>query len=219
MVKITYLSPLVFFSDGAFEEDEGTGSIGGALLIPSLGLYRFFAASISREAMSALLRESQNPIAAIELAAVLIGFILWAADFSGQACIVFVDNDAAKHALVKGASANQAMTAICDTASMFEIEARSICYFERVPSSSNLADAPSRGVAPQQLRGWPSPARTLLVGNIPQEGDIGDALARAVRADRREDLRAVQAGAPDDLSSVSRVLRLLVRGCRDLTLA
>ena len=58
--------------------------------------------------------------------------------------ILFVDNDGARHALIKGYTPSLASAHL--VASFWESEAAlaSYCWVERVPSPSNIADGPSR---------------------------------------------------------------------------
>ena len=95
--------------------------------------------------MSALCQTSHNPICAVELLAVLCAMRLWRGRLSHRASLCFVDNDPAKHALVRGGSAVFDVASIVQATCELEIAGRMLSYIERVPSSSNPADAPSRG--------------------------------------------------------------------------
>ena len=65
------------------------------------------------------------------------------------AMAMLVDNDAAKHALVRGTSSiAAATTTICEVVCADEIEQRSLSHWERAPGSINMADPPSRGHRP-----------------------------------------------------------------------
>ena len=95
----------------------------------------------------------------VELLAIHVGLVLFSAVLAGRPTIGFVDNEPARHAIIRGTSgileAAKVVQGICDT----EIKLRLLCYWARVPSSSNLADAPSRGEEPEVLPGWPRPLR------------------------------------------------------------
>ena len=138
------------------------GSVGGVLLDAAGGSYQFFAATLGPEAMDALSSKAANPIAAVELLACLIALALWADEVRHRAVIGFVDNEAAKCALVKGGSAAQDVAAICGDVCAAEIALAAVLYWERVPSSSNIADAPSRGARPVALPGLTSPRQRTL---------------------------------------------------------
>ena len=69
---------------------------------------------------------------------------MWGTRWRGRRSILFVDNDAARHALIKGYTSSLASARL--VASFWEGEAAlaSYCWVERVPSPSNIADGPSR---------------------------------------------------------------------------
>ena len=63
---------------------------------------------------------------------------------SGRRSIWWVDNEAARHCLIKGVSGSKSMQRLCRA--FYDLEALhpTFSWFERVPSYSNPADAPSR---------------------------------------------------------------------------
>ena len=63
-----------------------------------------------------------------------------------QTSILFVDNNAAQEAFVKGTSHNPHYREMLLTLENLESKNRSWTWVARVPSSSNPADEPSRGV-------------------------------------------------------------------------
>ena len=148
------------------------GTIGGVLLDPSDGTYRYFGGTLSQSVMRALTSESANPIAAVEVLAVWAALALWEGRVSNRAVLGFVDNDPAKHALVRGSSPGADLAACVDAACALEIRAKALCYWERVPSVSNVSDDPSRGVIPTRLAGFGEPVLDLCVtlGPVPGSG-------------------------------------------------
>ena len=58
--------------------------------------------------------------------------------------MLFVDNDSARHALIKGGSPSQASAQLVGLFWTAEAHLRSYVWVERVASSSNIADGPSR---------------------------------------------------------------------------
>ena len=176
-IRVSYTAPILLFTDGAVEPDKAgalEGSIGGVLLDPVDRTYRYFGGTLSPEVMKALAAESANPIAAVEVLAVWAALDLWEARVANRAVLGFVDNDPAKHALVRGSSAGADLAACVDAACTLEIRAKAMCYYERVPSASNVADDPSRGVAPQRLAEFNAPVRDLCsrLGPVPSSGRI-----------------------------------------------
>jgi len=58
--------------------------------------------------------------------------------------IIFVDNDSAKEALVRGYSPSVASFNLLITNAEVDVETRCLAWYTRVPSKSNPADDPSR---------------------------------------------------------------------------
>ena len=126
---------------------------------PADGTYAFFAARLSPAVMAQLVSKAANPIAAVEALAVLLAFFVWDRRLRARTVLGFVDNEAAKQALVKGSSAAEDVAAIVGDICAAEIKDQSLCFWERVPSASNVADPPSRGVCPPALAGLSPPRR------------------------------------------------------------
>ena len=79
-----------------------------------------------------------------ELLPVVLAQELWGDRFRGRRVLIFVDNDAARHALIKGASPSGPSALMVDAFWTREAELEAFSWVERVPSPSNPADAPSR---------------------------------------------------------------------------
>ena len=135
--------------------------------------------------------KAANPIAAVELLAVLASFVLWSGELRGRAVLGFVDNESAKHALVKGMSASPDSGAICGEVCALEISQASLMYWERVPSKSNIADEPSRGIRPFALPGLTCPSQNFL-SELTHRGRAAPAASRFVRG-----LRDIRLDQPD----------------------
>ena len=82
----------------------------------------------------------------------LIAIELWAERLRGRRVIMFVDNDAAKEAIIKGTSASSASAKLVTNLWCRAAEAELYVWVERVPSSANPADAPSRRACPELER-------------------------------------------------------------------
>ena len=163
LLKVTYLSPAVAFTDAAFEPGEQLCiSLGGLLFDPVSHRCFYFAVEMFGAIAEQLATLTANPIAVLELLAVCVGLAIWGPLLADLASIVFVDNEAAKHALVKGSSSEKLMASVTEAACDLEIAARTTGYYERVPSSSNPADNPSRGRALPHVKGWPLPRRLVF---------------------------------------------------------
>ena len=156
LIRVALHLPIILFTDGSYEVDEGM-RVGGVLFDRIHGKMEYFGARLSAEAEQTLLQSSKNPITAVELAAALLAVLLWQSVLSGQAFIAFVDNDAAKHAVVRGYSSVADVAVLAAHIADAEINHQTLGYWERVASPSNLADPPSRGSVPPSIPGWPAP--------------------------------------------------------------
>ena len=133
------------FSDGACEgELDKEVSIGAVLISPCGIACEFFAEIIPRPWMEMFLTASQHPIFEIELLPVWISLTLWEGYLSNTQCVFYLDNEAAKGALIKGATDAGSGTRLVQAFVVSEMNLQIKVWFSRVPTSSNIADAPSR---------------------------------------------------------------------------
>ena len=137
------------------------GTVGGVLLDPADGTYLYFSGTLSLAAMRQMSSKAANPIAAVEALAVLLAVLFWSERMRSRTVLAFVDNEPAKAALVKGSSAAGDLATICGDVCAAEIKHHMLCFWERVPSASNVADPPSRGLAPPALGGLSPPSRSF----------------------------------------------------------
>ena len=105
--------------------------------------------------------------------AVVLALRIWSADLAGKHLISFIDNEGSKFSLVKGYSESPSITFLCGLADATFDDNRIMAWFSRVPSSSNIADAPSRG-EPHEL--LPESCRVGSAGLHVQLSEIGQAL-------------------------------------------
>ncbi|CAE7784909.1 unnamed protein product [Symbiodinium sp. CCMP2592] len=64
--------------------------------------------------------------------------------FLSRRVIMFVDNDAARYAILKGGSGSDGMNNLVQLFDLPDLKFPSLYWIDRVPSSSNIADGPSR---------------------------------------------------------------------------
>ena len=124
-----------------------------------LGICEAFGAEVPRffvEAVSAS-TGSLRIIAQLELLPVLLAIWAWPASLlpAGRRVIVFIDNDSARFALIRGYSPVPASRALVETTWQELARAQAAPWFERVPSTGNPADAPSRCDFQRLLRDVP----------------------------------------------------------------
>ena len=79
-----------------------------------------------------------------EILPVILAQELWSQFLGDRRVIVFVDNDAARHALIRGASPSGPSAILVSLFWANEASLGSFCWVERVPTQSNPADGPSR---------------------------------------------------------------------------
>ena len=139
--KIDSNPPLVF-TDGASEDELHT--IGGVII--GDGGSQYFGCHVPSALTKRWLESSKHIIGMVELYGALVARAAWDSQLANSKSILFVDNNAAKEAYVKGTSHNPHSREMLLTLEHIESKHRSWMWVARVPSSSNPADEPSRGV-------------------------------------------------------------------------
>ena len=100
--------------------------------------------------------EKQQIVGQSELLPCLAVKDIWPEKFRDRLVTWFIDNDAARHCLIKGGSPTKESAWLATRFWETELEAGCHSWFERVPSPSNPADDPSHGKPPEKLRGTAS---------------------------------------------------------------
>ena len=80
-----------------------------------------------------------------ELFPILVGLYLWRERLYRRHVLIFVDNDACRAALIKGSSQNASSAQILTWIWQEIVVSQCLVWVDRVPSTSNPADEPSRG--------------------------------------------------------------------------
>ncbi|CAE7029847.1 unnamed protein product [Symbiodinium sp. CCMP2592] len=138
--------PILIWTDGAWEPAKAFAGIGAVILDASSGVSRVFQGQVP-ERLVARWREEvgEQIICEVELYALLMIRAGLQNFLSGRRIIFFIDNDAARSVVLRGQSRSEAMHRLAMALSMVDAVAPCISWIERVPSSSNIADWPSRG--------------------------------------------------------------------------
>ena len=97
-----------------------------------------------------------------ELLPVLFARPLFRRRLFGRLLLSFIDYEAAKCALVKSASSNEACAAIVEGVGDCDLADGVVAWYARVPSPSNLADDPSREADPSPVPGYRQPLRVPI---------------------------------------------------------
>lgn len=95
--------------------------------------------------------EHETVIAELEALAALLSLHLFEGFLVEKDVVVFTDNNAVLSALICGRSSNNVVRQVVNRAFMWEDRMGLLLWHERVPSSSNVADGPSRGVFTSDL--------------------------------------------------------------------
>ncbi len=80
----------------------------------------------------------------LELLAGVLAIRLWNRFIEDRQCVLYVDNDGARHSYISGVSHDPVVETILDDFVFFEEGCRTSLWVARVPSPSNVADLPSR---------------------------------------------------------------------------
>ena len=133
------------FSDGACEgETEKVGTLGAVLFDPEGQACEFFSETLDNSWMRFLLEESKHPIFEIELLAVLVALNVWEPKLRYCQCVFYLDNEAARGSLIAGATPSSTGSSLVSEFVRIEMRGQIKVWFARVPTSSNVADKPSR---------------------------------------------------------------------------
>ena len=144
-IKATNLQTWLVFSDGACEGDTvKEGTIGAILVSPDGKLCRYFSEKVPRDLMQKLLIESEHPIFELELLPVLCAMKEWGQLMRHSQCVYYLDNEAARGALTNGATSTSCGRKMVQAFVSDEMSHQVKTWYARVPTSSNLADKPSR---------------------------------------------------------------------------
>ena len=112
------------------------------------GTCEAFGLDLWAPAVAALRRATGHDqlIGQLEIVPALLALWLWPQLFAapGRRVLVFVDNDSARHALIKGFSPVDASRSLVESFWTKVARLQAAPWFERVPTAGNPADAPSR---------------------------------------------------------------------------
>ena len=115
-------------------------------------------------------------ICQLELYTLVLVRSLYAQRLQGRRALFFIDNEAARFAVIKGGTDSPSLATMCRVLATLDQQHGSYNWVERVPSLSNPADAPSRGDAAEParlfgavVREWPAREAEDLAAAILEE--------------------------------------------------
>jgi hypothetical protein len=138
---------LLLFTDGAAEgEERGNVTCGAVLIDTAEEFSQMWGGRIPAQLVRSWKRDGDKiqVIGQAELLPVALSRQVWKERFKHRRLVVFIDNDSARQALVKGWSKSKASTAIIREMLSAELEDQVWVWYGRVPTHSNPADDPSR---------------------------------------------------------------------------
>jgi hypothetical protein len=138
--------PFVLFTDGACETVNSSlvASCGAALVCPS-GAKLAFGLEVPAGVVSRWTATgSRQVIGQAELLPILYSLLTWEKLLAGQRLIVFIDNDAARWACIRGSSQTLSSAELLFDLALARARTAVAPWFARVNTASNPGDAPSR---------------------------------------------------------------------------
>ena len=143
--------PCVIFTDGACEHDEQgelVCTVGGVLFDPDAECEcESFGAHVFQSMVDKWLAAGKvHPVAQTEMYAECVARLLWKKRIDGRRCLFFIDNQGDLDALIKGYSMEETMKDLLVKLENLDSEDPCLPWYCRVPSASNIADLPSRGM-------------------------------------------------------------------------
>ena len=138
--------PVLLFTDGAVEDLGCTVTVGGLIAVPDLHVLETFGEVVPAGVVEQWRSDGcgRQVIGQAELAPVSVSVAIWDQLLEGREVIIFIDNDSARDAMIRGYSPSLASARIIGEAWARIAQLAASVWFERVPGVSNIADGPSR---------------------------------------------------------------------------
>jgi len=165
--------PLIVFTDGSCDPDPAArcglrAGYGAILFDPENNQYEYLKNYIGDDLLWELSYkgEKKQIVGQAEILPVLFARKLWEPVMKNRSVLYFIDNDAARYSLIKGASDEPTSMTMLSSFWDEDADSPSCPWFARVPSCGNPADDPSRGVDPLDLcanTGSPIVAREVQI--------------------------------------------------------
>ena len=136
--------PVRVFTDASLDEDCTRAGVGAVLFVDAGPPRAFLSERVPEDLLAVLQTESVHAISALEVLPVFLARSLWADHVKHRRAFFFIDNDAARHSLIAGASPSPSITRALRSIVMHQAKVPTFAWYSRVPSASNIADEPSR---------------------------------------------------------------------------
>ena len=146
------LDTFFIFTDASFSKDEG-GGFGAFLANQSGQIISWFSLHVDASRFADWFESGRsNLIGEFETLTVALALMIWGALVSSSQVMLYIDNEGAKFALIRGYSDSFAISLICHLVAQQLDDKCILPWYSRVPSPSNLADFPSRKIKHRYLK-------------------------------------------------------------------
>ena len=142
------------YTDACYEpqREDWVCGLGGVLINPMGKKVAFFSIQLSAEQRNALGAESKKAIIfESELLAMVLAFSVWRSVVGSSSVICFVDNNSSRDVAISGCGRNDVANKLVEFLLKLEMATNVTPWYTRVPTPSNIADDPSRGLCTQLL--------------------------------------------------------------------
>ena len=141
---------ITVFTDGACESVDGAlqATVGAVIFFSDRTVKpRAFGCFISSDVLSAWQAAGKvHPVALTEMYAVCLARYLWCRFLNGQKMVFYIDNQGVLDCCIKSCSDDDELKKLVVAFEKLDSREPCIPWFSRVPSLSNCADLPSRGL-------------------------------------------------------------------------
>ena len=141
--KVTFF----VFTDAHFDMTNFTGGLGAVLVDNQGRVVQWFSHMLEKDKCKQLAQDdAEQIITELEALGVLAAIHQWRLLLRQKHLVCFLDNEGARGAILKGRSSNALLNSISHQVCEAEDVNCIYSWYARIPSISNLADPPSRGV-------------------------------------------------------------------------
>ena len=140
--------PFFLFTDASFnpEEEDWPCGLGGVLVNSCGQQVSAFSLPLMPADLSVLgYPEKSTVIFEAELLALIVALIIWRKILRHRPCVAYIDNNSTRDVSISGTARTQPGRSLVSQLLEAEDVGGILAWYTRVPSSSNIADAPSRG--------------------------------------------------------------------------
>ncbi|CAE7739197.1 unnamed protein product [Symbiodinium sp. CCMP2592] len=143
--KLGDAPPVVIFSDGACEEHGSVTTHGAVLFDPLTGRQEFFGDNVPDNLVKLWQRSGKKQLVSYaEILPVVVAKATWRHILEGRSCIYFIDNEAARACFVRCFTPVLDATSLLLDSAFLDMQSKTLSWYCRVPSKSNIADDASR---------------------------------------------------------------------------